>query len=85
MEDVCGGVPEQDSGDAAVGSGAGFEQACSEEGADYPGPEGLLFGGRLDLGGGVGHRSLQCIPSKVCQSLRTRDFRSGLRVWLGGL
>ena len=55
MEEVSGGVPEQDGGDAAVGSGAGFEQACSEEGATEPGPEGLLFGGSAQLNSGVGH------------------------------
>ena len=65
MKDVGGGVPEQDGRDAAVGSGAGFEQACSEEGADEPSPEGLLFGGRVDLNIGVGHADFQCIPHPV--------------------
>ena len=75
-----GGVPEENRGDAAVGSGAGFEQACSEEGADEPGREGLLFGGRVDLNIGVGHADFQCIPptpSKVCQSLRSKGVKSG--------
>jgi len=43
MESVGCGIPEQDGGDAAVGAGAGFEQACSEEGADEPGPGGSFF------------------------------------------
>ena len=55
VQEVGRSVPEQDGGDAAVGAGAGFEQACSEEGADKPGPEGLLFGGWMQLNLGVGH------------------------------
>jgi hypothetical protein len=55
MENVGGGVPKKDGRDAAVGARAGFEEACSEEGADEPGPESLLFGWRTDLGVGVGH------------------------------
>ena len=45
VQDVGGGVPEQNGGDAAVGAGAGFEQACTEEGGDEPGPEGLFLEG----------------------------------------
>ena len=50
-----GRVPEENGGDAAVGSGARFEQACSEEGADEPGPEGFVFGGWMSLDVGVSH------------------------------
>jgi hypothetical protein len=62
---VGGGVPEEDGGDAAIGAGAGFEQACSEEGADEPGPEGFLFGGRVELDVGVGHCCLSVPPHPV--------------------
>ncbi|WP_433982929.1 hypothetical protein RBB78_13600 [Tunturiibacter empetritectus] len=55
MEEVGRSVPEQDGGDAAVGAGAGLQQACSEEGADGPRPEGLLFGRRMGLDVGVRH------------------------------
>ena len=34
---------------------SGFEQAGTEKGADGPGPEGLLFGRRVDLDVGVCH------------------------------
>ncbi len=47
-EEVCGGVPEEDGGDAAVGAGAGLEVACAEEGGEGPGPEGLALGGHLE-------------------------------------
>ena len=60
MEGVGGSVPEEKGGYAAVGSGAGFQEACSEEGSDEPGPEGLLFGGWVELGFGVGHGF--CLP-----------------------
>ncbi len=35
--------PEEHGGDAAVGAGAGLEQASTKEGADEPRPERLLF------------------------------------------
>ena len=34
VKGVGGGQPEEDGGYAGVGSGAGFEEACAEEGAD---------------------------------------------------
>ncbi len=43
VKNVGGSEPEEDCGDAAVGAGAGLQQARSEEGADEPRPEGLLF------------------------------------------
>ena len=52
------GEPDDQRGGRAVGSGAGFEQARSEEGAGKPGPAGLFFGRRMDLGRGVGHENL---------------------------
>jgi len=55
VQDVGRRAPKENGGDASVGAGAGFEQTCSEEGADCPGPEGLLFGGRVDLDVGVCH------------------------------
>jgi len=54
-KDVGGNKPEDDGGDGAVGSGAGLEQSCSEEGADGPRPQGLLFGWRMELNIGVSH------------------------------
>jgi len=41
-ECVRGEEPEKNSGDAAVGSGAGLEVAGSEPGGEQPGPEGFL-------------------------------------------
>ena len=55
MERVRGSEPEQQGGDGAVGSGAGLQQARSEEGGDGPGPEGLLFRWLVRLDVGVGH------------------------------
>jgi len=52
---VGGGQPEEQRGYAGIGSGAGLEEACSEEGGGEPGPEGLLFGGWVVLGLGVCH------------------------------
>lgn len=40
-----GCIPEQERGDGAVGSGAGFEEAGAEEGSECPGPEGFLLCG----------------------------------------
>ena len=62
MKGLGGCQPENERGDATVGSGAGLEQPRSEEGADGPGPEGLLFGRWMNLDGGVGHlrSGVQC-------------------------
>jgi hypothetical protein len=44
VKGVSGGEPEEQGGDGAVGSGAGFEQARTEEGGGKPGPAGLSSG-----------------------------------------
>jgi len=43
VKNVSRREPEEHGGDAAVGAGAGLEQASTKEGADEPGPERLLF------------------------------------------
>jgi len=58
MECFGGCDPEDQRGDAAVGTRAWFEQACSEEGGDEPGQEGLFLGWRVKLDVGVGHEGL---------------------------
>ena len=82
-----GSVPEKEGGDAAVGSGTGFEEARSKEGGGEPGPASLLFCGFVKLSGGVGHCCLQCIPPprrKCVKVLETKGLGLDYGVRTGG-
>lgn len=79
VQRVGGSVPEEDGGDGAVGSWAGAQESCSEEGADEPGPEGAMCGKGFEVFL-FGHGRLRYISVYVTCPSRLR-----IRLGCGGL